>query len=75
VRQSYWHEILSRRASRRSVVIGGASLAGATALLAACGGSDDAGSGGASTDLKIWTDTKAETPVKMGGHIREVDLC
>jgi peptide/nickel transport system substrate-binding protein len=65
---SYWAGLLEQRASRRSVIVGGAGLAGAAALLAACGGSSsDGGSSGAAGSINIFTDTKAEGPIKTGG--------
>jgi peptide/nickel transport system substrate-binding protein len=67
---SYWAGLLGQRASRRSVIVGGAGLAGAAALLAACGGDSDSGkeAGGAA---KIFSDDKAETPVKTGGTYKK----
>src|SRR5262245_26566041 len=58
---------MGARASRRGVVIGGASLAGAAALLAACGGGGDSDKEATGSGPKIYTDTKEETPVKTGG--------
>jgi peptide/nickel transport system substrate-binding protein len=65
---SYWDKVLEQRTSRRAVVVGGAGLAGAAALLAACGGGSDSGGGEAQAGkFKVFTDSKAETPVKSGG--------
>src|SRR5262245_47104984 len=64
---NYWAKVLAGRASRRTIVAGGAGLAGAAALLAACGGDSDSNGDAASGSAKVFKDDKAEGPVKTGG--------
>jgi peptide/nickel transport system substrate-binding protein len=63
---NYWQTLSASRISRRSVLTGGASLAGAAALLAACGGGKS-DQGSKEGDVTVFSDMKAETPVKTGG--------
>jgi peptide/nickel transport system substrate-binding protein len=63
--------MLEQRASRRAVVVGGASLAGAASLLAACGGSSSKSGQSSASGAKIFTDTKEEGPVKTGGTYKK----
>jgi peptide/nickel transport system substrate-binding protein len=64
----YWERALASRYSRRTVLVGGASLSGAAALLAACGGGGSSDSPQSSASgINVFTETKEEGPVKTGG--------
>src|SRR5437868_2039135 len=65
----YWQGLSQRRGSRRAVLMGGATLAGSAALLAACGGSEKP-SGAASAGPRVVADTSEEGPPKTGGTFK-----
>jgi peptide/nickel transport system substrate-binding protein len=64
---NYWQAIWSTRSSRRRALIGGAGLAGAAAVLAACGDSEDSNSSVRESSGRVFTSTDPEGPVKRGG--------